>query len=248
MRTSMLALALLGGLGLGGCREFYDEEFKEFNESRRNDETTTGGDGRDDGVDVPPASYTAELRSTDANLPDLSGTARIEVRDGDVRVDLDVDGLPANIIQVHYAYVAADCAALTLRIPNNNGERRSYTISETSSVRSLIDDLRATGAARTEGDANLEGKRVVVKAFTNFAGPDSPVGGSQLTVACGTVVRGDVDGTGPTTIPRPTDTIPTDPFPDAGTGDFGGVPGGVAGTTSGLGGAPGTTGGFSPAF
>ncbi len=201
-----IILGLILILVLGGCREFYDEEFEEFNENQRINQTGSGGTTQD----VPPASYTVNLASTDSSLSDLSGTARIEVENDNVRVDIDVDGLPANIIQVHYAYLTAECSTFGVPIPNNGGHRRSYTISETSSVRALIDDLRATGASQSNSDTNLEGKRLIVKAFSNVVGTNS---GIQLTIACGNVVRSDSDsndsGTG-------TSTGTNNPFPGTG--------------------------------
>jgi hypothetical protein len=211
---------LLTILVLGSCREFYDEEFEEFEESNGN-RTTTGQGGRGS-EDV---SYSVELRPTDANVADLSGTAKIDVEDDEVTVDLDVDGIPANIIQLHYSYLQVPCSSLSILIPNNNSTTRSYTVSERTSVDALAEDLRSSGAATVNGDINLTGKTFVVKAFSNFSGLPNPAGTNQLTILCGEITESDNPNTGtgdvfnppetttPAPIPAPTGTTNGNPFP-----------------------------------
>lgn len=205
---------LLSILSLSSCKEFYDEEFEDFEESRGR---TSGSGGRSENI-----TYSVELNSTDANLPDLSGTARIEVRNDEVTVDLDVDGIPANIIQVHYGYIAAGCNQLSLSIPNNNTTTRSYTVSERASVDALADDLRSSGATTTDRDIFLAGKSFVVKAFSNFSGLPNPTGTNQITILCGVITEEDNEGSTvnddifnpPTTDGTPTGGTPLpSPFP-----------------------------------
>lgn len=184
----MKQLLLLGLILLGSCREFYDEEFEAFEESRANG--TGGGTASGEGINI---SYSAELAPTDQNVTGLTGNARIDVQDDNVTVDLDIDGIPANIIQIHYSYLAADCSSLSISIPNNNTTTRSYTVNETTSLVALADDLRSAGAASSDGDTNLIGKSFVVKAFSNFSGLPNPSGTNQITILCGPITEATSD-------------------------------------------------------
>lgn len=187
----MKQLLLLGLILLSSCREFYDEEFEAFEESRSNG--NTGGTASGEGVNV---AYSAELTPTDQSVTGLTGNARIDVQDDNVTVDLDIDGIPANIIQIHYSYMAADCSSLSISIPNNNTTTRSYTVNETTSLVALADDLRSAGAASSDGDTNLIGKSFVVKAFSNFSGLPNPSGTNQITILCGPITEATSDNSG----------------------------------------------------
>jgi hypothetical protein len=152
------------------CREFYDEEFDEANASTS---------------ELLNRTYNAELVATDGSITQLAGQSEVVVKDGNVEVNLEVTGIPANILQVHYSFIASDCTALAVVIPNEVGETRSVNISENSSIDSLVFDLRSSGAIPSDGSVDLEGKSFVVKAFNNFSGLSNATGTNPLTIACG---------------------------------------------------------------
>lgn len=191
MKLSFILLFLIFG-----CEEFYDEEFEEFQETRAQN--------------VQEVSYRADLISTDPSLNSLQGTAVIDVRDNQVMVELDIDGVPENIIQIHYGYITASCENLVTTLQTDSSTTRSFEASETTSVDALAQDLASSGAALSEGDINLAGKSFVVKAFSNFSGTPTTTATNQLTIACGELIVED-GGASNTDIFTPPD--PTLPFP-----------------------------------
>lgn len=212
---------------VSGCREFYDEEFEEFERNRANQRN-------EDGTVAEDNSYRAELTTTDQNVPDLWGSVNIDVRNRDVTIDLDLEGVPENLIQLHYSYINTDCSALQVGIPNLSSGTRSFTLNETVSVDGLASDLRATGTAQSEGDINLAGKSFVVKAFAN-----SSIETNQFIILCGRLTDNDTDNTTTTG----TDGTTTGGFGTTTGGTFGTTTGGDFGTTTG--GSFGTTTGES---
>jgi len=163
-----------------GCREFYDEEFDEVNASTS---------------ELQDRTYTTDLVATDASITDLTGNAEVVVENGSVKVSLDVTGVPSNLLQLHFGYVAADCSALSFSIPNEVGTPRNFSLSEDSSVESLLFDLRSSGAIPSDGNIDLEGMSFVVKAFSNFSGLSSAAGTTSFTIACGRLDVSSTDNT-----------------------------------------------------
>lgn len=207
-------LTLLGLFILCGCREFYDEEYEEFEASRPTQS------------EMNNVSYRSNLRSTDPNLVGLDGTAMIKVNEEDVDITIDVDGIPQNIINPHYTFISADCSTQNFTIPNDLGTTRSFNISERITTTALESDLRSSGAY--SGNINLEGKSIIVKAFSTLTNLPDTTATNSIVVACGEIEVDDQDN-GTTT-----------------TGTTGGTLGGTiggtdAGTTDGT--VGGTTGG-----
>jgi phage gpG-like protein len=162
---------------IGGCKEFYDEDYKNFESTN---DTISNEDPRN-------TSYFADLKTTDLNAPNLKGSARIIVQNDEVKMNLSVSGIPSNLIQLHYTYLNIPCGALSIAIPNDNMTTRSYQINETTSLLALENDLRSSGASSGENDINLLGKSVIVKAFANFAGIPNVNGTNQISILCGEV-------------------------------------------------------------
>ena len=240
-------------ISLIGCREFYDDEFEEFQAQQNR---TTGGSGGS-GEDV---SYTSTLTTIDPTLPDLNGTANVNVVGDEVEVSLSVNGIPLNINQIHYSFINADCSTQVTTIPVEPGETRSFTLSENLSTSALQLDLRSSGASTN--DINLAGRSFIVRGFSNFTTVPNPSGISSIALLCGevNVANNEEDGTtgvntgtigttggiGTTTggIGTTTGTIGT------ATGGFGtadggfGTTGGTFGSVGGVATGTGTTGGF----
>lgn len=219
MKNHCKSFILLGLLLLGGCKEFYDEEFEAF---RATQEINTGGSGGgDNGNNV---SYKVDLKKTDQNVPNLTGSAKIKVNGDKVSVQLEVDGIPANIIQIHYSYTTANCSAILVNIPNNNTTTRSYAITEETARKALSDDLLSSGAAIAQGDVNLNGKSMIVKAFSNFSGLPNSSGTNQITILCGLITidneapaedtGGETSQDGTTEAPSPSETPTPVPTPN----------------------------------
>jgi hypothetical protein len=162
---------------IGGCKEFYDEDYKNFESTNENISNQ----------DLRNSSYYADLKTTDFNLQNLKGTARIIVRNDEVKMNLSVSGIPSNLIQLHYTYLNIPCGALSIAIPNDNGTIRSYQINETTSISALENDLRSSGASSGQNDINLIGKSIIVKAFANFAGIPNQNGTNQISILCGEI-------------------------------------------------------------
>lgn len=202
MPSTFIKLAgLISFLAIPGCREFYDEEFDDSNVAVSAEQNRT---------------YKATLQSTDPNLSAISGDSEVIVRDGDVRVDVNLSGIPQNIIQIHYGFISSDCSILTFAIPNEPGLERNYNISENLSTSALDLDLQSSGASNASGDINLEGKSFVIKAFSNFSGLPNPTGTNSLVIACGRLdvsSEGEVIEAEPITNPNPVTTPASPPLP-----------------------------------
>lgn len=164
----ILSLACL--LSLLGCREFYDQDFDVNNAVQDQ---------------IQDRGYVAVLNPTDPSSSSLAGDAQIEVKEGRVQVNVNLNGIPQNIIQLHYGFINSDCDLLNIIIPNSSETTRDFVISETFSTTALELDLQSSGAATSSRDINLEGKSLVVKAFSNFSGIPNPTGTNLLTIACG---------------------------------------------------------------
>jgi hypothetical protein len=175
MRPFLLSLVMLSFLS--SCKEFYDEDYR--NSDLRN-ESISNEDLRD-------TSYVVDLKTTDFNVPNLKGSARIVVQNDEVKVNLSVSGIPANLIQLHYTYLTVPCNALSFVLPSNSPTIRSYQINETTSIYALAEDLRSSGASSGADDINLLRKSLVVKAFSNFSGIPNSDGTNQLTILCGEI-------------------------------------------------------------
>lgn len=175
-------LALFLFLIFQGCKEFYDEEFEEFEQSRINQSNQNANN-----------IYTANLIATDNSLINLSGDAKIIVRDGEVKIDVSLEEIPENVIQLHYSFVNSDCSGYSVSIPVQGLTTRSYNILETLSIDALEQDLKSSGASQSEGDVDLDGKSLVIKAFSNLPGIPTPNGTNQLTIACGELVADEVN-------------------------------------------------------
>jgi hypothetical protein len=170
----LLKLLFMSGiLFVASCREFYDEEFEDDNVSQAQE--------RD-------RAYSAILTSTDTSLLTLIGESTVDLHEGKVKVDVELGGIPQNIVQVHYSIITADCNALTISIPNEAGVTRNYVISEELSLEALQADLQSSGAATSEGDINLLGKSMIIKGISNFSGIPSPTGTNVINIACGPFV------------------------------------------------------------
>lgn len=156
---------------LGSCREFYDADF----EQDQLEVTSTSED----------TSYEAELLSTNSALTEMSGDASVDIQNNTVNVELSLNGIPANVVQVHYGYVSAPCSSLATTFATDLSSTRTYSVTEESTTDALAVDLSSSGASSGSGDTNLNGKTFVVKAFTNFSGTPSPTGTNEIVIACG---------------------------------------------------------------
>lgn len=182
-------LFLLIPFTLVSCREFYDEEFenKPLGVSEQEDRT-----------------YTTTIQSSDPNLSQLTGDARVDVDNGDVKINLSVSELPQNLNQIHYAYSASDCSSFSnTTVPVEVGSTRRYQINESLSTEALSADLKSSSA----GDINLENKSLVVKGYSNLVeGANTPA----FVIACGTLIVDDSVPDETTTTDDTTTTTPDD--------------------------------------
>lgn len=194
---SILAMALIL---LGSCKEFYDEEFEEFEATAANN--------------VQDITYNAELTSTDQTDTKLSGSATVDVRNDLVTVDIQVSGVPENLIQLHYSINNAPCASYDVSLTSDSISERTFEASETITVNALATDLASSGAATSSGDINLRGKSFIIKSFSNFSGLPNQAGTNQLTIACGELSV--QDGAAPFPFPANDEDVfaPGDPAPD----------------------------------
>ena len=163
---------LLFSFLLLGCKEFYDEEFEEFEASRPQ---TVSEDSR----------FLAELTSTDGALTSLTGEATIEVNEEKTTVEVKLKGIPANISKVTYGIISAPCNALSLSIPNTDQEDRSLEITEGLTRTAFLEDLRSSGAVQV--DLVLNGKSFIIRGVPKFSGLPNSAGTNELTIACGEI-------------------------------------------------------------
>lgn len=165
MRMLLLLLGVF--FSLNGCKEFYDEEFLDGNNVR---------------ADKENANYDVTLSAVDTSLTELAGQAQVVLDGENVTVAIDLSGIPENINQLHYGFVAADCSAFTNVIPVELGSTREYQINEELSRRALDFDVEAGGL-----DSNsLEGKSLIIKAFSSLT-TTVPNASSSYVLACGTL-------------------------------------------------------------
>lgn len=179
-KTSPSYLLLATLLLSSGCKEFYDEEFLEDQASLEESQSS---------------NFEATLSSTDPNLTTLTGQGQVQIIEGEVVVNLNLQGIPQNITQVHYSVINSACNLLNISVPNEAGTTRSYTVSENLSTAAFQVDLQSSGAANSNGDLNLQGKSFIVKAIPNFSGLPNPAGTNAVTIACGELVAAEVDTT-----------------------------------------------------
>lgn len=153
-----------------GCKEFYDEEFEEFEELQ----SQTVAD---------EANFSAELVSTDSSLESLSGSGGIVFSGDEASVEVKLKGIPGNIGQITYSILFSPCSSFALSVPRSNQDERTVEIRERLGRSSLLEDLRSAGAAST--DLTLDGKSFVVRGTPQFAGLPNPSGTNELIIACG---------------------------------------------------------------
>lgn len=167
--------AIILFLILSSCKEFYDEEFLDgpiIVSSSRN------------------VNYSANLQSTDVTLTNMNGEAKVQVDADDVKVSIELDGIPQNIIQLHYTYTESPCDTFNISLPSELGTTRTYTITENLSGAAFDLDVESSGS----GDNNLEGKSFVIRAFSNLI--DSTSTTTPFVIACGQL-QVDVDDGAP---------------------------------------------------
>lgn len=165
---------------LASCKEFYEKDFLEDADSSNESENVT---------------YTTNLSSTDASLSRLTGTAKVDVQNENVKVDVSLSELPQNIIQIHYGYSTSPCSALTNSIPAELGTTRSYNISEDLTSVAFNFDVQSAGS-----DTNLAGKSFIIRAFSNLENAGT-TGGTVLNIACGELAVDTTDSTDTTETP-----------------------------------------------
>jgi hypothetical protein len=153
-----------------GCKEFYDEEFEEFEERRS--QTVTGS-----------SRFIADLTSTDGALTSLSGDATIEVKDEAISVEVVLKGIPSNISKVTYGIISEPCSSLSLSIPNSNQGDRSVEIKEGLDRAAFLNDLQSSGTV--QNDLVLIGKSFIIRGTPQFSGLPNGAGTNELTLACG---------------------------------------------------------------
>lgn len=156
-----------------GCREFYDEEFEEFEESRPRDENEN-------------LTYNAELDSTDPNLTGLRGDVRISITGENVEVRIEIDGVPQNVTGAHYSFLNSDCSTQNFSIPHDATQStRTVNISESITTTALRSDLQLGGV--TTDLRNLNGRSVIVRAFANLSDIPNPQNTNPIVIVCGTL-------------------------------------------------------------
>lgn len=163
-----MKILLMGLFILAGCKGFYDEADQ---------------DGLTYLLDGGENSYEASLATTDSNVSTISGTAHVDVKQDSVSVTYNLAGVPQNLTQISYGYIAADCSAISLSLPNDTEGTRTVNFSEETTLRALQNDLASTGAASSSNDINLANKSFIVKAVSVLA--TNLPGSNLITIACG---------------------------------------------------------------
>lgn len=204
---------------LTGCKEFYDEEFEQ--------EVAQGSTSN--GTNEENVSYTATLNSSSPNITTLNGSSSVNIDGDTVNIQVQVDGIPDNLLQVHYGFIAAACNALSVAVPNAGTGTKSYNLTEQTTINSLNQDLVTSGANTVAGDIDLSNKSFVVKAFASVNTGTPATIGNAVIVACGDL-NVSTDTGGATTTGTTTGTTGT---------------GTTTGTTTGTD-TTGTTGTFDP--
>jgi hypothetical protein len=157
-------------LALSGCKEFYDEEFEEYEER--------GSQSVSD-----EAIFSADLLSTDSSLGGLSGFAQIELSGERASIEVNVKGIPGNIGQITYRLISAPCSSLSLSIPQSNFVERTFELREGLTRSALLEDLRSSGSPQE--DLSLRGKTFVIRGTPQFSGLPNEAGTNELAIACG---------------------------------------------------------------
>lgn len=143
------------------------------------------GSGETAELTLDNVQYEASLASTGSNVNTISGKATVDVQGDTVTVNVSLSGVPQNTTRLHYAYVLADCNALTTTLPNDTAGTRSFTLNETISLAALQNDIASSGAASGTGDTNLGNKHFIVKAFSTVPDQFNTGGSASVTIACG---------------------------------------------------------------
>jgi hypothetical protein len=186
---------ILGLILFSGCKNFYD--------SADDDEASNS-------QQLVNVSYVATLSSTDKIVPAIVGNASVDVQGDSVFVKVNLDGVPVNVTQIHYGYIAADCSLITLAIPDDSTDTRMVNLTEQTTPVGLQNDLVASGASRFNGDFSLEDKSFVVKGFSPFTTIPNTSGTNSITIACGPL---NVSGSFTTTDDEATNNSSTDSGP-----------------------------------
>lgn len=170
MKSTLLIMLSL--FIFSSCREFRDEEFKDFERSRDDISPTPGED----------QFYKAELKTTDERLNNLKGNASISFKKDQVKVTIDLKNIPANFIQLHYSFMKASCSSLSFALPSNTSSTRSFSLNESMTIDALSDDLKSSLG---DGNTYLGDKSLVIKAFYNFSGIGQ--GTNEIKILCGEI-------------------------------------------------------------
>lgn len=163
-----MKFVLMGLLILTGCKGFYDE---------------ADDDGLTYILDGGEADYDSSLASTDPNVPSISGSAKVSVKQDSVTVSYNLSGVPQNLTSLSYGYIAADCSAINLALPGDVDGTRSVNFSEDTTLKALQNDLVSTGAASSINDINLANKSFIVKGVSVLS--SNLPGSNLITIACG---------------------------------------------------------------
>lgn len=148
-------------------------------------------------------TYEASLASTDVKVPGIVGTSKVDIQGDVVNVNLELNGVPQNITQIHYGYIAADCSSLQLALPSDINGTRTVKLNEDITLTALQNDVAASGSALVTGDTDLGAKSFVVKAFTVLNSVPNAIGTNTLTIACGRLNLTSSGDTGETTDKNP---------------------------------------------
>lgn len=188
-----MKILLMGLFILSGCKGFYDQADQ---------------DGLTYVLDGGNVKYGASLASTDPKVPSISGAVDVDVKQDNVSVVYNLTGVPQNLTQISYGYIAADCSAINLSLPSDIDGTRTVNFSEQTTLKALQNDLASTGAASSTNDINLANKSFIIKAVSVL---DSNLPGANLiTIACGPLNISSSDNIEVTNEPVDTSGTPTD--------------------------------------
>lgn len=226
VRSTCTRTLLLTLFFLLGCKEFYDEEYEE-------DPNSSGTTSSQENANT---HYEATLAGTSTALTNLQGTGKVVVQGNDVTVNIQASGIPDNLLQIHYGYIAAACSTLNVAIPTSATGTKTFSLQETTTLSSLQQDLATSGASSAPGDQDLSTKSLVVKAFSSVATGNTGTAGLPLMIACGDLnVADDASGAGTTSTSTASTGTTGTTTTGATTGTFGTSTTGTFGTaTTGL--------------
>jgi len=163
-----MKILLMGLLFLSGCKGFYDE---------------ADDNGLTYVLDGGNVKYGASLASTDPNVPGITGAVDVDVKQDNVSVTYNLSGVPQNLTQLSYGYIAADCSDINLALPSDTDGTRTVNFSEETTLKALQNDLASTGAASSSNDINLANKSFIVKGVSVLS--SNLPGSNLITIACG---------------------------------------------------------------